>query len=194
MGYEGGRSGSGGVDKDVEGSDSAAFNPGDIGSRHGRGTVRWTGLPAQPPETVVADGRADRGEDEVWRQARQERFYRLADGDMARCCLAALWLRHDFLDESHTISQSIDTPSGSFWHAIMHRREGDFSNSKYWCRRVGQHPALIGDPFAFVDAVEACVVNGRGDAAELQAQQEREWETLFEYCLRPATDPECRET
>jgi len=37
----------------------------------------------QPPETVVADGRADRGEDEVWRQARQEVFYSLADGSMA---------------------------------------------------------------------------------------------------------------
>src|SRR6266849_941071 len=84
LGYEGGRSGSGGVDKDVEGSDSAAFNPGDMGFRHGRGTVRWTGLPAQPPKTVVANGRTDRGEDKVWRQARQERFHRLADGGMAR--------------------------------------------------------------------------------------------------------------
>src|SRR5262245_19277607 len=65
-----------------------------------------------------------------------------ADADMAACCLSGVWLLHDFLDESHTISQSIDTPTGSYWHAIMHRREGDFSNAKYWFRRVGDHPVL----------------------------------------------------
>jgi hypothetical protein len=64
----------------------------------------------------------------------------LADDAMAACCIAGIWLLHDFLDESHSISQAIDTPSGSFWHAIMHRREGDFSNAKYWFRYVGQHP------------------------------------------------------
>ena len=35
-------------------------NPGDIGSGHGDGTVGWAGLPAQPPEAVVADGGANR--------------------------------------------------------------------------------------------------------------------------------------
>ena len=64
---------------------------------------------------------------------------RLVDIDMARCCHAGLWLLHDFLDESHTISQGVGTPSGSFWHGIMHRREGDFSNAKYWFHRVGHH-------------------------------------------------------
>lgn len=66
----------------------------------------------------------------------------LADTDMAACCLAGIWLLHDFLAESHTISQNIDTTSGSFWHGIMHRREGDFSNAKYWFRHVGQHPVF----------------------------------------------------
>ena len=69
--YASGGSGAGGVDKDVEGLDTVVFDVGDIGSRHGDGTVRWPGLPAQPSETVVADRGADRGEDEVWRQARQ---------------------------------------------------------------------------------------------------------------------------
>jgi hypothetical protein len=34
------------------------------------------------------------------------------------------------------------TDSLSFWHAIMHRREGDFWNSKYWYARCRNHPAL----------------------------------------------------
>jgi hypothetical protein len=64
---------------------------------------------------------------------------KVVDRDMAACCISAVWLLHDFLDESHTISQGIDTASGSFWHGILHRREGDFSNAKYWFRRVGRH-------------------------------------------------------
>ncbi len=115
------------------------------------------------------------------------------DADMARACLAGLWLRFDFLDESHKISQGIETPTGSFWHAIMHRREGDFANSKYWWRRVGKHPALIGDPFAFVDAVEACVIRGQGDAATLEVLQEREWRSLFDFCFRNALGEEPRQ-
>jgi len=43
----GGGSARGGVKKDVEGLDSAAFNLGDIGSGHSRRTVRRTGPPAQ---------------------------------------------------------------------------------------------------------------------------------------------------
>src|SRR4051794_32254466 len=49
----------------------------------------------------------------------------------AELLVAGLWLWHDWLDESHRISQRVETADGSYWHAIMHRREGDFSNSKY---------------------------------------------------------------
>jgi hypothetical protein len=61
------------------------------------------------------------------------------DAEMAAACVSGLWLYHNFLDESHRISQEIETPTGSFWHGIMHRREGDFGNAKYWFRRVGPH-------------------------------------------------------
>jgi len=52
------------------------------------------------------------------------------DRKMAEACLAGLWLLHDFLDEAHTISQDIDTPTGSYWHGVMHRREPDAANAK----------------------------------------------------------------
>src|SRR5688500_4990238 len=60
----------------------------------------------------------------------------LPTGDFASACMAGLWLYHDFLDESHAISQDLHTVEGSYWHAIMHRREPDAWNSKYWFRRV----------------------------------------------------------
>src|SRR4028119_687385 len=59
------------------------------------------------------------------------------------CCRAGLLLLNDDLHASHEISQHIETPTGSYWHAIMHRREGDAFNSKYWWKRVGEHPAFI---------------------------------------------------
>ncbi len=54
---------------------------------------------------------------------------------------AGLYLLHDFLDESHSQSQSMEGDrDADLWHAIMHRREPDYGNAKYWCRRVTQHP------------------------------------------------------
>src|SRR5438067_6522593 len=112
---------------------------------------------------------------------------KIVDRDAARCSLSGLWLWHDFLDESHKISQDIDTIDGSYWHGIMHRREPDYGNAKYWFRRVPRHPIFeplasvsrelaskfepdqpaeflaaqsSWDPFAFVDLCEA-IARGR---------------------------------
>jgi hypothetical protein len=124
----------------------------------------------------------------------------VADRAAARACHAGLWLYHDYLDESHTISQEIETPTGSFWHAVMHRREPDPSNSKYWWRRVGNHPVLallreytpaLGydytTPEAFVDFCEAA--RGTSSPAEDLAKhvQLLEWHLLFDWCARTAT-------
>lgn len=118
----------------------------------------------------------------------------------ATAVLAGLWLLHGDADESHRQSQSIEDEGrhrcGNFWHAIMHRQEPDYGNSKYWFRRVGEHPifpelarraeALITeegsdsawrwrnklglpsgwDPFAFVDWCQAAI--DESDAAQRQ--------------------------
>lgn len=129
----------------------------------------------------------------------------------APAVFAGLWLYFDYLDESHAISQNIDNATGSFWHGIMHRREGDFGNSGYWFRRVGQHaifadlvikaaaitkefPATPGgeslirggewDPFRFIDLCQKAVGEG-GDLAVLcQRIQLAEWRLLFDYSYR----------
>ncbi|MBS0261422.1 MAG: hypothetical protein JSS02_05650 [Planctomycetes bacterium] len=112
---------------------------------------------------------------------------------------AGLLQWYDFLDESHQLSQSIegegDDLRGDYWHAIMHRREPDYSNAKYWFRRLGEpvqyaalacaarsiltscnnsasdrwRDKLISDdqwnPFAFVDLCQACAQDETSDLA-----------------------------
>jgi hypothetical protein len=135
--------------------------------------------------------------------------------DDARAMLAGLWLYHDFLDESHRIFQDLHSSTGSFWHAIMHRREGDFPNAKYWYARCRHHPALAAvgemgraivtnageraglarlvrgewDPAAFVDVVEA-VHQAPDDPlyATAVALQRVEWQALFAHCANAAAN------
>jgi hypothetical protein len=137
----------------------------------------------------------------------------IRDRVAAQACVAGLWLYLDHLDESHTISQDLATPEGSYWHGIMHRREPDYWNSKYWFRRVGQHAIFAPlreravtlieeagrprgsevllqqeawDPYAFVDLCEA-VAAGRADCELLCRQVQRaEWDLLFDHCYRTA--------
>ena len=135
------------------------------------------------------------------------------DADMAACCISGLWLLHDYLDQSHKINQNIETTTGSYWHGIMHRREPDYSNAKYWFRRVGRHevfPVLAAevkeqaqdsaeariaeswvgsgswDAAAFVDSCENA--RGCGTAGELYCRRvaRLEWKILFDYCYREA--------
>jgi hypothetical protein len=60
---------------------------------------------------------------------------------------AGLFLINGFFDESHSQSQSIEgqgpNHTGDYWHAILHRREPDYGNSKYWFRHVGRHPIFV---------------------------------------------------
>ena len=64
-------------------------------------------------------------------------------------CVALIW--NDHWTQAHELAQDIHTPDGSLLHAILHRREPDYWNSKYWLRRVGNHPALAHISKAFTD-------------------------------------------
>ena len=114
---------------------------------------------------------------------------------MAQCCLSGLWLLHNFLNESHEISQSIQSPEGSYWHGIMHRMEGDYWNSKYWFRKTGNHPCLknvLGtsswNPSDFTDQCESHGEQNEHLSLALQGIALAEWRALFEYCFTHASD------
>lgn len=124
---------------------------------------------------------------------------------------AAISLWNDDLPTAHAVFQADDSADASLWHAILHRREGDFSNSKYWLARAGAHPVypvltrlaapLLTSPDVasvflplkragwsapgFADAVRQLVETddpaGRSLAVHLQRL---EWQALFYHCAR----------
>jgi hypothetical protein len=53
--------------------------------------------------------------------------------------LLALWYdAKDNWQKAHSIAQDISSPKGSWMHAYLHRKEGDFSNAGYWYSRAGK--------------------------------------------------------
>ncbi len=97
--------------------------------------------------------------------------------------VSALWLYVDDLDRSHKVSQDLPDVTGSYWHFIMHRREGDFPNARYWAHRAGAHPLLKThpefSPLRFVDEVQAA--HGTNPDVLLKRQRD-EWAALFAWC------------
>lgn len=131
---------------------------------------------------------------------------------MAEAIRCGLLLWNDDLEAAHKIAQAIETPTGSFLHAIIHRREGDSSNSRYWWQLTGEHPAfariyehvcseteaeLGGDAHEFLARLQQAghwdsdtfvaecerVHTAGGDDSGLRRIQVIEIETLLKWCL-----------
>ncbi|MBX3745754.1 MAG: hypothetical protein KF833_10650 [Verrucomicrobiae bacterium] len=135
-----------------------------------------------------------RGRDGVWSREEAERRAAEAAGALglaggASDCLRALVLVwHDHPDGAHGLVQDLAGGDAAWVHGIIHRREPDYSNARYWFHRVGSHgllerlaegaaPMLAGhaslpyrlirdgewDPMAFIDAVALVARPGGGE-------------------------------
>jgi len=178
-------------------------------------------LLAEPRIMPLGPGRPEKGMQARLAELTPEKAFegrRIVDEQMAEAARAGLWLLYDFLEDSHRISQSLHNPTGSYWHAIMHRREPDYPNSKHWFRNTGSYPVFPElnreaaelaqrhdaysshasflasqpewDPFRFVDLCQTAAKE-RGSLEELCQQiQMREWWLLFDYCYQRAIGEE----
>ena len=110
----------------------------------------------------------------------------------------------DALDPAHRIFQEEKSDLGSYWHGMMHRREADFDNARYWFRRAGrlgffgklhaaasEHSAVMArqsswDPYLFTGECEQARFGATEQIPELVKLQRTEWEEVFGYCWRRA--------
>lgn len=108
----------------------------------------------------------------------------------------------DAIHEAHAIFQEAKGDLGAYWHGMMHRREGDFDNARYWFRRAGglpffgelhgaasAHSAVMArqsnwDPYLFTGECEQARFGETEGLDELVALQRAEFEVLFDYCWR----------
>jgi hypothetical protein len=119
----------------------------------------------------------------------------------AALSLALLW--HDDLDGAHGLCQAHEGDQDcDYVHALLHRREGDFANAKYWFREVGEHPVypvlaqavaefaptgLLVDgrwrPAAMVDACAAALSREQARQSVLMQVQAAEFSVLAAHIV-----------
>jgi hypothetical protein len=126
------------------------------------------------PPGLPAPVRPSRGESDTAQMIQTTNWrgiLNIRDDSLVRA--GALWL-YGFLHEAHEIVQENRSTEGSYWHGLVHRSEGDFSNSLYWFGRVGKH-AIFPMLRAAVQAMEDAA--GRSQGASPLLLQGSEWDS-----------------
>ena len=110
----------------------------------------------------------------------------------------------DAIHEAHTFFQDAPGDLGAYWHGVMHRREGDFDNARYWFRRAGELPIAgtlhaeaarvsplmarqtTWDAYALTGECEQTAHGAEENRAECKALLRVEFDGLLDYCWRKA--------
>jgi hypothetical protein len=122
--------------------------------------------------------------------------------------MAGLWFYFDGFETAHQLADSRESSNAYYWHAMVHRREGDGGNAAYWFRKTGTHPIyqplateaanIIREfpgaefrlnkwnPYAFVLFYERAQQQpGTNQERAAMHIQRAEWQLLFDHCARP---------
>lgn len=87
---------------------------------------------------------------------------------------------------AHETAQALQSPAAAYWHALVHRQEPDFSNSKYWLRQAGASPvhARLLEAARAEGKLEVVAPNGVWDAMRFTdcyaRPSERDWTRRIE--------------
>lgn len=120
---------------------------------------------------------------------------------------AGLFYYHNALGDSHTQAAKDGGDTAAYWHGMVHRREGDFENARYWMRRAGEQPifqelqARAGDgsphmgrqsnwdTFLFIHLCEQYRYGETEYKKEIGHLQKVEFAVMFDYVWRQSVVP-----
>ena len=120
---------------------------------------------------------------------------------------AGLFYYHNALDDSHKQAALDEGDLAAYWHGMVHRREGDFENARYWMRRAGEQPVFqemqgrasdgaphMGrqsnwDPFLFIHLCEQYRYGETDYKKEIGHLQRTEFAVMFDYVWRRCVAP-----
>ena len=115
---------------------------------------------------------------------------------------AGLFYYHNALDDAHKQAQVDEGDLAAYWHGMIHRREGDFENARYWMRRAGEQPVFqemqhrasdaaphMGrqsnwDPYLFIHLCEQYKYGEHEYRKEIGHLQKVEFAVMFDYVWR----------
>jgi hypothetical protein len=126
----------------------------------------------------------------------------MEDPRMFTLVRGGLFYAADALDDAHRIFQEGPGDLASYWHGMVHRREGDFDNARYWFSRAGQLPifdrmhgaaANLSSNMAKQSSWDAYLLTGMCEQAkfgdrdaipECVRLQRVEFDAMLDYCWR----------